>query len=163
MATILDRPHVVQGANNQTIGHKQEDVAEIFDNDNKLVTNGHKQQNKKTHLEPSRAWWKEATVYQIYPASFKDSTGNGRGDIPGITSKVDYIKLLGAEIVWLSPVYKSPQADMGYDISDYKQIDEHYGTLSDMDDLIKALHDRGMKCVMDLVVNHTSNEASYYL
>ena len=105
-----------------------------------------------------RAWWKEASVYQIYPSSFKDSNGDGIGDIPGITSKLDYIQQLGVDIVWLCPIFKSPQADMGYDISDYCDVHEPYGTLKDVDELIEGLHSRGMKCVLDLVVNHTSDQ-----
>lgn len=103
-------------------------------------------------------WWKEAVVYQIYPASFRDLSGDGWGDIKGITSKVDYLKNLGADIVWVSPIYKSPQADMGYDIQDYKDIDARYGTLDDVDELISELRKRDMKLMMDLVVNHTSDE-----
>lgn len=103
-------------------------------------------------------WWKEAIVYQIYPASFRDLSGDGWGDIKGITSKVDYLKNLGADILWVSPIYKSPQADMGYDIADYKDIDPRYGTLADVDELIAELKKRNMKLMMDLVVNHTSEE-----
>lgn len=109
-----------------------------------------------------RAWWKESTVYQIYPASFKDSDGDGWGDIPGIISKLDYIKSLGVDIVWLSPILKSPQTDMGYDISDYKTIDSLYGNMTDHDNLIKGLHDRGMKYVLDLVVNHSSDQHPWF-
>ncbi|KFZ01240.1 hypothetical protein V500_00837 [Pseudogymnoascus sp. VKM F-4518 (FW-2643)] len=110
----------------------------------------------------SRAWWKESSVYQIYPASFKDSNNDGIGDIPGIISKLDYIKSLGVDIVWLSPILQSPQVDMGYDVSDYKKIHESYGTLDDVDDLIAGLHSRGMKYVMDLVVNHTSDQHEWF-
>jgi glycosidase len=105
-----------------------------------------------------RAWWKEVSVYQIYPASFKDSNGDGIGDIPGIISKLDYIKALGMDIVWVCPVYKSPQVDMGYDISDYKSIHPPYGTVADVEELVAGCHKRGMKCLMDLVVNHTSDQ-----
>ena len=105
-----------------------------------------------------RAWWKESSVYQIYPASFKDSNGDGIGDLPGIFSKLDYIKTLGVDIIWLCPIYKSPQVDMGYDISDYYQIHAPYGTVTDVDRLIEGCHERGMKFVMDLVVNHTSDQ-----
>ena len=110
--------------------------------------------------------WKEATVYQIYPASFL-STGSGStpgwGDVRGITSKLDYLKNLGVDVVWTSPIYKSPQVDMGYDISDYKDIDPKYGKLEDVDDLIKGLKQRGMKLMMDLVVNHTSDQHAWFL
>ena len=109
---------------------------------------------------PKRAWWKESSVYQIYPSSFKDSNGDGLGDIPGITSKLDYIKALGIDIVWVCPIYKSPQVDMGYDISDYRDIHAPYGTLKDVDELIEGCHQRGMRFVMDLVVNHTSDQVS---
>lgn len=109
----------------------------------------------------NRAWWKEASVYQIYPSSFKDSNGDGIGDIPGITSELDYLKNLGVDLVWLSPILQSPQVDMGYDISDYRKIHPPYGTMDDVDDLIKGLHDRGMKYVMDLVVNHTSDQVCH--
>lgn len=108
-----------------------------------------------------RAWWKEVSVYQIYPASFKDSNGDGIGDIPGITSELDYLKNLGVDLVWLSPILQSPQVDMGYDISDYRNIHPPYGTMDDHDNLIKGLHSRGMKYVMDLVVNHTSDQVCY--
>ncbi|OBT99448.1 hypothetical protein VE01_02904 [Pseudogymnoascus verrucosus] len=110
----------------------------------------------------NRAWWKEASVYQIYPASFKDSNGDGIGDIPGITSELDYLKSLGVDLVWLSPILQSPQVDMGYDISDYRNIHAPYGTMDDHDNLIKGLHSRGMKYVMDLVVNHTSDQHEWF-
>ncbi|KAF1838147.1 glycoside hydrolase [Decorospora gaudefroyi] len=108
-------------------------------------------------------WWKEAVVYQIYPASFLDSNGDGWGDVPGITQKLDYLKDLGVDVIWVSPIYKSPQADMGYDIADYEDIDPSYGTLADVDNLIKEIKKRGMKLVMDLVVNHTSEEHAWFL
>ncbi|KAH9874816.1 hypothetical protein IAQ61_004006, partial [Plenodomus lingam] len=108
-------------------------------------------------------WWKESIVYQIYPASFLDTNADGWGDIPGIIQKIDYLKDLGVDVVWLSPIYKSPQADMGYDIADYKDIDPSYGTLADVDNLISELRKRDMKLVMDLVVNHTSEEHAWFL
>jgi oligo-1,6-glucosidase len=107
-------------------------------------------------------WWKHGTVYQIYPSSYKDSNGDGIGDIPGIISKLDYLKQLGIDIIWLSPHYKSPQHDMGYDISDYKDIHDKYGTVADCEALIKAVHDRDMKIIFDLVVNHTSDEHDWF-
>ncbi|KLO03941.1 glycosyl hydrolase [Schizopora paradoxa] len=109
-----------------------------------------------------RAWWKEAIVYQVYPASFCDSNGDGIGDLKGLTSKLDYLKDLGVDVVWLSPIYKSPQVDMGYDISDYEDIDPRYGTLADWDNLVAELHRRDMKLMMDLVVNHTSDEHAWF-
>ena len=102
-------------------------------------------------------WWKSAVVYQIYPRSFADANGDGIGDLAGIESKLDYLVELGVDVIWLSPVYCSPWADGGYDISDYEDVDPTFGTLADLDELIAALHDRGMKLVMDLVVNHTSD------
>ncbi|KZT58229.1 glycoside hydrolase family 13 protein [Calocera cornea HHB12733] len=107
-------------------------------------------------------WWKEATVYQIYPASFKDSNGDGLGDIPGISSKLDYIKTLGVNVLWICPFYKSPQYDMGYDISDYQDVHAPYGTKADIDALIQGTHERGMKIIFDLVVNHTSHEHAWF-
>jgi len=113
--------------------------------------------------ERAPGWWKSAVVYQIYPRSFADSNADGIGDIPGITSKVDYLAALGVDVVWLSPVYRSPQDDNGYDISDYEDIDATFGSLADLDALIAALHARGMKLVMDLVVNHTSDEHPWFV
>jgi oligo-1,6-glucosidase len=108
-------------------------------------------------------WWRTAVVYQIYPKSFADSNGDGVGDLPGITSKVDYLADLGVDVVWLSPVYPSPQDDNGYDITNYQDIDPIFGTLADFDELLAALHARGIKLVMDLVVNHTSDEHPWFV
>ncbi|MFT3968795.1 MAG: alpha-glucosidase [Micropruina sp.] len=107
-------------------------------------------------------WWRSAVVYQIYPRSFQDSDGDGVGDLPGITSRLDYLAELGVDVIWLSPVYRSPQVDNGYDISDYHDIDPLFGTLSDLDELIAAAHARGIKLVMDLVVNHTSDHHAWF-
>jgi alpha-glucosidase len=115
-----------------------------------------------TRTEPSREWWKEAVVYQIYPASFLDSNGDGLGDLPGIISKLDYIESLGVSAIWLSPVFKSPQHDMGYDISDYRDIHEAYGSVKDAETLINGCHERGIKVLLDLVVNHTSHEHAWF-
>ncbi|MDK8183972.1 alpha-glucosidase [Paenibacillus sp. UMB4589-SE434] len=109
-----------------------------------------------------QTFWKEAVVYQIYPRSFKDSNGDGIGDIPGIVSKLDYLRELGVDVIWLSPVYSSPNDDNGYDISDYRNIHEEFGTLTDWEALTEGLHKRGMKLVMDLVVNHTSDEHAWF-
>ena len=111
----------------------------------------------------SPVWWKEAVIYQIYPASFQDTNGDGWGDVNGITSRLDYLKSLGVDIVWTSPIYKSPQADMGYDIADYKDIAPEYGSLEQVDHLIAELKKRDMKLMMDLVVNHTSNMHQWFL
>jgi len=110
-----------------------------------------------------RRWWHNAVVYQIYPRSFNDSNGDGIGDIPGMIEKLDYIKQLGANVIWLSPVYKSPMDDNGYDISDYCDIAPEFGTMADMDELIKQADARGIKIVMDLVVNHTSDEHPWFI
>lgn len=111
---------------------------------------------------PARHWWHTATVYQIYPASFKDSNGDGFGDIQGIISKVDYIASLGVDAVWLSPCYKSPYVDMGYDISDYREIDPRFGSVADVERLIAKLRERNIKLIMDLVVNHTSDQHAWF-
>jgi oligo-1,6-glucosidase len=108
-------------------------------------------------------WWKSAVVYQIYPRSFADSNGDGTGDIPGILSHLDYLAQLGVDVVWLSPVYTSPMDDNGYDISNYQDVDPLFGTLEDLDGLIEGLHERGIKIVMDLVVNHTSDEHPWFI
>jgi oligo-1,6-glucosidase len=107
-------------------------------------------------------WWKTATVYQIYPRSFADSDGDGIGDLPGITRRLDHLAALGVDVVWLSPVYPSPQDDAGYDISDYRDIEPTFGTLADFDTLLDGVHQRGMKLIMDLVVNHTSDEHPWF-
>ncbi|ECL4452699.1 alpha-glucosidase [Listeria monocytogenes] len=107
-------------------------------------------------------WWKKSVVYQIYPKSFNDSNGDGVGDIQGIIEKLDYLKELGVDVIWLSPVYDSPQDDNGYDIRDYQKIYEEYGDMATFDQLLQGLHDREMKLVMDLVVNHTSDEHKWF-
>ena len=109
-----------------------------------------------------KKWWKEAVVYQIYPRSFKDSDGDGVGDLKGIISKLDYIKSLGVDVIWLNPIYGSPNDDNGYDISDYRSIMKEFGTMQDFDDLLKGMHSRGLKLVMDLVVNHSSDEHEWF-
>jgi len=107
-------------------------------------------------------WWKKAVVYQIYPKSFYDTTGNGVGDLQGIIQKLDYLKTLGVDVIWLTPIYKSPQKDNGYDISDYFQIHEEYGTMEDFDQLLVEAHKRDIKIIMDIVVNHTSTEHPWF-
>ncbi len=109
-----------------------------------------------------KAWWKEAVVYQVYPRSFMDSDGDGIGDLNGILMKLDYLQELGVNVIWLSPVYQSPNDDNGYDISDYKSIMTEFGTMADFDRLLKAVHERGMKIMMDLVVNHSSDEHPWF-
>ena len=107
-------------------------------------------------------WWHKSVVYQIYPKSFNDTTGSGQGDIKGITEKLDYLKKLGVEVLWLTPMYKSPQNDNGYDISDYYSIDESYGTMEDFEEMLREAHKRDIKIVMDIVVNHTSTENEWF-
>ena len=109
-----------------------------------------------------RNWWKEVVVYQLYPRSFKDTNGDGIGDLKGIIEKLDYIKSLGVDVVWLNPIYESPNDDMGYDVSDYQAIMKDFGTMEDFDTLLKGLHERGIKLIMDLVVNHSSDEHIWF-
>jgi oligo-1,6-glucosidase len=111
---------------------------------------------------PKTHWWKESTVYQIYPRSFQDSNGDGIGDIQGITSRIDYLHALGVDVIWLSPIYQSPNDDNGYDISDYRSIMQEFGTLADFDKMLATMHARGIKLMMDLVVNHTSDEHVWF-
>jgi oligo-1,6-glucosidase len=107
-----------------------------------------------------RPWWKDAVVYQIYPASFKDSNGDGIGDLNGIISELDYIRSIGTDCIWICPMFDSPQVDMGYDIRDYEDVYAPYGTLQDMERLIDETHSRGMRIILDLVVNHTSDQVN---
>lgn len=121
------------------------------------------QETAKADNEPiQKAWWKEAVFYQIYPRSFKDSNGDGIGDLQGIISKLDYIKELGIDAIWLSPIYDSPNDDNGYDIRDYHKIMAEFGTMEDFNRLLAEVHNRGMRLIMDLVVNHTSDEHEWY-
>jgi oligo-1,6-glucosidase len=118
---------------------------------------------KKAAIQNSeKKWWKEAVIYQIYPRSFKDSDGDGIGDLKGIISKLDYIKSLGVDAIWLNPVYSSPNDDNGYDVSDYRNIQKEFGTMNDFDSLVKGLHERNIKLVMDLVFNHSSDEHEWF-
>jgi oligo-1,6-glucosidase len=131
-----------------------------------ISCNGNKTSNTSNEVTATNPkddkWWKEAVVYQIYPRSFKDSDGDGVGDLKGIIEKLDYIKSLGIDIVWLNPIYGSPNADNGYDISDYESIMKEFGTMDDFDTLLKGMHERGIKCVLDLVVNHSSDEHKWF-
>ena len=111
----------------------------------------------------SQPWWRNSVVYQVYPRSFADSNGDGYGDLPGLIDRLDHIQALGADVVWVSPFYPSPQADNGYDISDYQGVDPLFGTIEDVDRLISQLHARGMKLVIDVVVNHTSDEHPWFV
>ncbi|RXZ02028.1 alpha,alpha-phosphotrehalase [Fictibacillus sp. S7] len=107
-------------------------------------------------------WWKKSVVYQIYPKSFKDTTGNGTGDLNGIIEKLDYLNVLGVDVIWLTPIYESPQKDNGYDISDYYKIHEEYGSMEDFEKLLSEAHQRDIKIIMDIVVNHTSTEHAWF-
>ncbi len=109
-----------------------------------------------------KKWWKEAVVYQIYPRSFKDSNGDGVGDLRGIIEKLDYIKSLGVDVIWLNPIFSSPNDDNGYDVSDYRNIMKDFGTMADFDELVKGLKERNIKLVMDIVVNHSSDEHEWF-
>ncbi|MBF4692537.1 glycoside hydrolase family 13 protein [Fusibacter ferrireducens] len=109
-----------------------------------------------------KKWWQESVIYQIYPRSFMDSNGDGIGDLKGVTQKLDYLKDLGIDVIWLSPVYKSPNDDNGYDISDYQEIMTEFGSMADFDCLLEEAHKRGLKIIMDLVVNHTSDEHQWF-
>ena len=121
------------------------------------------QENKTTIVKNGDAkWWKEAVIYQIYPRSFKDSDGDGIGDIKGIISKLDYLKSLGIDAVWLSPIYDSPNDDNGYDISNYREILKDFGTMADFDLLLQEMHKRNIKLIMDMVVNHSSDEHDWF-
>lgn len=110
-----------------------------------------------------KTWWKEAVVYQVYPRSFMDSDGDGIGDLKGILLKLDYLQTLGVDVIWLSPIYQSPNDDNGYDVSDYQSIMKEFGTMEDFDRLLSAIHERGMKIMMDLVINHTSDEHPWFM
>lgn len=111
----------------------------------------------------NKNWWKEVVAYQVYPRSFNDSNNDGIGDLPGVIEKLDYLKDLGIDVIWLSPMYKSPNDDNGYDISDYQDIMDEFGTMEDFERLLKGVHDRGMKLILDLVVNHTSDEHPWFI
>lgn len=126
------------------------------------MINNEKDKPDESFTQIKHAWWKEAVFYQIYPRSFCDTDGDGMGDIPGIISKLDYLKELGIDALWLSPVYESPQDDMGYDISDYRKIWSGFGSMDDFDRLLCEVHSRDMKLIMDLVVNHTSDEHEWF-
>lgn len=114
-------------------------------------------------MSSEEQWWRQAVVYQIYPRSFADANGDGVGDLRGIIGHLDYLEALGVDVVWLSPIYRSPMDDNGYDIADYDDVDPLFGTLADLDELIAGLHARGMKLIMDLVVNHTSDEHPWFV
>ena len=128
---------------------------------NRSEVNSNRTQTVSSEI-PDRKWWKEAVVYQIYPRSFKDTNGDGVGDLRGIIEKLDYIKSLGVTAVWLNPIYESPNDDNGYDVSNYREIMKDFGTMADFDELVKGLHERNIKLVMDIVVNHSSDEHEWF-
>ena len=108
-------------------------------------------------------WWETAVIYQIYPRSFQDSNADGIGDLNGITSRLDYIANLGVDAIWISPFFKSPQKDFGYDVSDYYEIEVDYGTMEDFEEFLEQAHLRGIKVIIDLVLNHTSNQHPWFI
>ncbi len=118
---------------------------------------------QNTSVQEKKTWWKEAVVYQVYPRSFQDSNGDGIGDLNGITRRLPYIQALGADVIWLSPVYQSPNRDNGYDISDYQAIMTEFGTMEDFDRMLGKAHELGLRIVMDLVVNHTSDQHAWFV
>lgn len=128
-----------------------------------LFTASSVQSNTVKADDGDQDWWKTAVFYQIYPRSFKDSNGDGIGDIQGIISKLDHLKDAGITATWLSPIYASPQVDQGYDISNYTDIHYEYGTIEDVDELIEAAHELGIKVIMDFVPNHSSDEHPWFL
>ena len=115
-----------------------------------------------SHTSPD-AWWKHAVIYEVYPRSFQDSDGDGKGDIKGIESRLEYLKNLGIDAIWITPMYPSPQVDFGYDIADYEAIDPQYGTMGDFDLLLKTANKHGLKVIMDIVLNHTSDQHPWFL
>ncbi|MGD8748398.1 MAG: alpha-glucosidase [Balneolaceae bacterium] len=127
-----------------------------------LMITGCGQTETTSKQQEKKSWWKEAVVYEIYPRSFNDSNGDGIGDLKGVRQKLDYLKSLGVDVIWLGPMYQSPNADNGYDISNYKRIMDEFGTMADFDSLLAGLHQRDMKLILDLVVNHTSDEHHWF-
>lgn len=111
----------------------------------------------------NKTWWKEAVCYQVYPRSFMDSNGDGVGDLRGLISKLDYLQELGIDVIWICPFYKSPNADNGYDISDYQAVSEEFGSIEDIELLLKEVHQRGMRVILDLVLNYTSDEHPWFV
>ena len=122
-----------------------------------------KPKSKAAAAESGDVWWKHAVIYEIYPRSFQDSNGDGIGDLNGITWRLDYLKVLGVDAIWLSPIYPSPQVDFGYDISDYENIDPAYGTLADFDRLVAEAKKRDIRIIMDMVMNHTSDKHQWFI
>ncbi len=124
---------------------------------------GARGQSAPTNSNDLENWWKNAVLYEIYPRSFQDSNGDGIGDLNGITQRLDYLKTLGVDAIWLSPIYPSPQVDFGYDISDYENIDPQYGTLADFDRLVAEAKQRNIRIIMDMVMNHSSDKHKWFI
>lgn len=124
---------------------------------------GARRRCKNSGRAPRRAWWKEAVVYQVYPRSFNDTNGDGIGDLNGITAKLDYLKALGVDTIWLSPHFDSPNADNGYDIRDYRKVMSEFGDMDDFERLLAGMNKRGMRLIIDLVVNHSSDEHRWFV
>ena len=122
-----------------------------------------KAQSQAAAAESGDVWWKHAVIYEIYPRSFQDSNGDGIGDLNGITSRLDYLKALGVDAIWLTPIYPSPQIDFGYDISNYVGIDPTYGTMADFDRLVAEAKKRDIRVIMDMVINHTSDKHPWFV
>ena len=112
---------------------------------------------------PKAKWWNNAVIYEIYPRSFQDSNGDGIGDLNGIAQRLDYLKALGVDAIWIGPMYPSPQVDFGYDISDYENVDPQYGTLADFDHLVSEARLRGIRILLDMVLNHTSDQHPWFV
>src|SRR5512134_288793 len=129
---------------------------------NKPVRRGPVYEGQGMTMAGNAEWWRGCAIYQVYPRSFQDTTGNGSGDLRGITQRVGHIASLGVDAIWLSPFFKSPMADMGYDISDYCAVDPMFGTLQDFDRFVEEAHRRGIKVIIDLVLSHTSDQHAWF-
>src|SRR5271163_2379845 len=138
-------------------------IAALFVHAQTTHTSAAKAATSSKSAAEANDWWKAAVVYEIYPRSFQDSNGDGIGDLNGITSRLDYLKVLGIDAIWLSPIYPSPQVDFGYDISDYENVDPPYGTLADFDRLVAEAKKRDIKIIMDMVMNHTSDKHKWFI
>src|SRR6266851_6897036 len=134
-----------------------------FGQDTHLVAPGKLKSSEMQANEKDHAWWQRGIIYQIYPRSFMDSNGDGTGDLPGITLRLDYLARLGVDAIWISPIFPSPMADFGYDVADYTGVDPLFGSLDDLDRLVEAAHQRGIRVVLDYVPNHTSDQHPWFV
>ena len=148
----------VKGLKSFTFGKLNDDSIKAL----LVMLNSQTEVVEETESKIKKTWWKEAVFYEVYPRSFKDSNNDGIGDLQGLISKLDYLKDLGVTAIWCTPVYESPNKDNGYDIKDYRKIMAEFGTNEDCDQLIKEVHSRGMKLIMDLVMNHTSDQHEWF-